>query len=294
MTGRLTSTLAILTAFGGGLLLANPALAQTAGAAPTATQRLNRLPDDSPALQARTPQSPAAQTGPASDVVEASPAQARARSATSALNASPAATSLSTQPNALPPLTEAERPRPARPLVRVEDEADPVENAPATAGEVAPRPRPRGSALDPRIAAPGAEPEQVKPDKPSITLAPGATEPDPIAMPLGYYVRGDKACNSIWPGEGDIAWFTPTSFTIDFGGCEPGQFLQTGPNAWSEEQKCHTELGGDAGGYSVTYEVTAPGEVHRRAVLEIDGSVEEDVWKHCDTAEVPEEARFKD
>ena len=27
--------------------------------------------------------------------------------------------------------------------------------------------------------------------------------------------------------------------------------------------------------------------------LEIDESVEEDVWKHCETAEVPQEARFK-
>lgn len=293
MTVRSTSTLAILTALGGSLLLAGSALAQTSTAAPTATQRLNRLADDAEAPQARAPQTARVQPAPLTSAVQATSAQARARSVTSSLNAAPADTTLSPRPNALPPLTDAERPRPARPLVRTEDEAnvEEIQDRPATAADVAPRPRTqRPSSAAP---APAAEPAPAKPQGPSITLAPGETEPEPIAMPLGYYVRGDKACNSVWPGEGDIAWFTPTSFTLDFGGCEPGQFMQTGPNAWSEEQKCHTELGGDAGGYSVTYEVTAPGEVHRRAVLEIDESVEEDVWKHCETAEVPQEARFK-
>lgn len=131
------------------------------------------------------------------------------------------------------------------------------------------------------------------PEGPSLTLAPGQTAPTPISMPLGYYVRGDKACNQVWPGEGDLAWFTPTSFTIDFGGCEPGQFLQTGLNAWSEEQHCQTELGGDAGIYSVTYEVIGTGTVLRRAHLAIDDRIEQDLWAHCDTADVPVEARFK-
>ncbi|MDB5422215.1 MAG: hypothetical protein JWR59_2162 [Brevundimonas sp.] len=269
MTARLTSTLAILTALGGGLLLAGSALAQVpaSGATPQET-----------------------------------PAQARARTATSSLNGAPAETTLAPRPNALPPLSDAERPHPVRPLMtpQAASRLAPVTAAPVTSAPVIAAParvqtrtQTRPETPD-QAQAPATAQVPAKPQAPSITLAPGATQPEPIAMPLGYYVRGDKACNQVWPGEGDLAWFTPAAFTIDFGGCEPGQFMQTGPNAWSEEQKCMTELGGDAGGYSVTYEVTAPGEVHRRAMLEIDESVEEDVWKHCEAADVPQEARFKD
>lgn len=273
MTGRTTSILAILTALGGGLLLGSAAQAQTVAAQE---------------VQAETP------------------AQARARSATSSLNAGPAETTLAPRVNALPPLTDAERPHPVRPLTRIAPEPEPVQaevRLPARAplqnsvkiqAEVqAPAAAPAISAA--AAAASSAAPQAAAgPRAPSITLAAGATAPDPIAMPLGYYVRGDKACNQVWPGEGDLAWFTPTAFTIDFGGCEPGQFMQTGPNAWTEEQQCMTELGGDAGAYNVSYEVVEPGVVQRRATLEIDGHVEEDVWKHCDAADVPEEARFKD
>lgn len=271
--------------------MAGSAMAQTQPApSRTPTQALNLTADSVPA-QVVAPSVPSGRPASAQVAVQDTPARARARSATSSLNAGPADSTLSPRPNALPPLTDVERPRPVRPLVRPEPEAESVPGP----VQAAPRPRPQSPVQAPTSAeATDADETPAKPQKPSITLAPGETEPEPIAMPLGYYVRGDKGCNSIWPGEGSLAFFTPTAFTIDFGGCEPGQFLQTGPNAWSEEQQCHTELGGDAGGYNVTYEVVAPGEVHRRAVLEIDGSVEEDVWKHCEAAEVPEEARFKD
>ncbi len=270
MTGRTTSILAILTALGASLVLGSAAQAQSV---------------TSEDAQAETP------------------SQARARSATSSLNSAPAETTLTPRANALPPLSDAERPHPVRPLTRIAPEPEPVQaevRLPArpplqSSVKIQAEVQAPGSAAAPAITASSAAPQAATgPRAPSITLAAGATAPDPIAMPLGYYVRGDKACNQVWPGEGDLAWFTPTAFTIDFGGCEPGQFMQTGLNTWSEEQQCMTELGGDAGAYNVTYEVIEPGVVQRRAVLEIDDHVEEDVWKHCDAADVPEEARFKD
>lgn len=259
MTARLTSPLAILTALGGSLLLTGTALAQSQ---------------------------------PSADAAQETPAQVRARAATSSLNGGPAQTTLAPRVNALPPLSDAERPHPVRPLVAATVPAAVPAQAPAR--PQTPRPVQTPARPQTPVATPPAAEAPANPQTPSITLAPGATEPDPIAMPLGYYVRGDKACNQVWPGEGDLAWFTPTAFTIDFGGCEPGQFMQTGLNAWSEEQRCMTELGGDAGAYSVTYEVIEPGVVQRRATLEIDDHVEQDVWKHCEAADVPQEARFKD
>ncbi len=112
-------------------------------------------------------------------------------------------------------------------------------------------------------------------------------------MTLGYYVRGDKDCDQVWPGEGDLAFVTPTAFTIDFGGCEPGQFLQTGPNSWGEAQRCRTERGGDAGAYNVTYEVIGTDVIKRTARLGDDvDSAEDDLWNVCRLEDVPENARF--
>jgi hypothetical protein len=126
-----------------------------------------------------------------------------------------------------------------------------------------------------------------------VILAEGETAPEPIPVALGYYVRGDKDCDQVWPGDGDLAFMTPTSFTIDFGGCAPGQFLQTGPNSWREEQMCETELGGDAGAYVVDYEMVETGVLQRTARLEIDGSLEQDRWSFCELPTVPENARFR-
>lgn len=289
MTSSTTSTLAILTALGG-LFLAGSAFAQSA---------------EAPAAASETP------------------AQTRARAATSSLNGGPAQSTLTPRPNAAPPLAPEERPRPVtpvRPSAVAPTPAAPTVRTPAATPQVrtptltAPAAR-AGTSAAGRIQTPAARTPTTRtpagrapqtaspigptvdapttPEGPSLTLAPGQTAPTPISMPLGYYVRGDKACNQVWPGEGDLAWFTPTSFTIDFGGCEPGQFLQTGLNSWSEEQQCQTETGGDAGIYSVTYEVIGTGTVLRRAHLAIDDRIEQDLWAHCETEDVPVEARFK-
>ncbi|MEQ7154887.1 hypothetical protein [Brevundimonas aurifodinae] len=194
------------------------------------------------------------------------PAQARARAATQSLNGGPSETTLGLPPAAPPaPSVQAPRPTQTRDLDRTLEDL-------------------LGAFAD------EAEPEDAA--TPAVTLAEGETEPAPIPVALGYYVRGDKDCDQVWPGEGDLAFMTPTTFTIDFGGCAPGQFLQTGPNSWREEQSCRTELGGDAGSYVVDYEMVETGTLRRTARLEIDSSVEQDTWRFCEIADVPENARF--
>lgn len=129
--------------------------------------------------------------------------------------------------------------------------------------------------------------------RPATTASSQTDEPAPDGLPRGYYVRADKNCDQVWPGDGELAWLSETAFTIDFGGCEPGLIQQLGPTSWHEEQRCVTELGGDGGAYSIDYELTGPGEILRTARLAIDQSVESQSWKHCDTGQVPQEARFR-
>ena len=205
----------------------------------------------------------------ASAAAQETPAQSRARTMTQSLNGGPAEAPLqrspTTRPAPPPATTQARRPVETRSLDRtLEDLLGSVDD---TAGSTGATPR--------------------------ITLSAGVTEPAPIPVALGYYVRGDKDCDQVWPGDGDLAFMTPTSFTIDFGGCAPGQFLQTGPNSWREEQLCETELGGDAGAYVVDYEMVETGVLNRSARLEIDGSVEKDLWSFCELPTVPENARFR-
>ena len=146
----------------------------------------------------------------------------------------------------------------------------------------------------PPIRTPAPLPQDPAPTSgPSTAASPQATQPEPDGLPRGYYVRADKNCNQVWPGDGELAWLSETAFTIDFGGCEPGLIQQLGPTTWHEEQRCVTELGGDGGAYSIDYELTGPGEILRTARLAIDQSVESQSWKHCDTADVPAEARFR-
>ena len=199
--------------------------------------------------------------------------QSQSSAATRSLNTGPAQSTLSTRPNAQPPLSAAERPQTARPQPA----------RPQTT-------RPPASATDRTLEDLLGDTA----DRPTgVTLAPGQTEPEPIPMTLGYYVRGDKDCEQVWPGEGDLAFLTPTSFTIDYGGCEPGQFLQTGPNSWGEEQRCRTERGGDAGAYNVTYEVLGTDVIKRQARLGDDiDTAEDDLWNFCRLEDVPENARF--
>ncbi|WP_269515986.1 hypothetical protein [Brevundimonas subvibrioides] len=195
-------------------------------------------------------------------------AQDQGSATTRALNTAPAQSTLNPRLNARPPVDQT-----------------PAARSPA--GK--PKP-PQARSLDDVLA------DLLGPDAtasaPGVTLAEGETEPEPIPLALGYYARGDKDCAEVWPGDGDLAFATPTSFTIDFGGCEPGQWLQTGPNSWREDQRCQTELGGDAGAYTISYEVLDAGTLKRTARLALDGSVEEDQWTHCAPADVPENARF--
>ena len=254
-------------------------------------------------------------------------AQARARAATSALNGGPAESTLRPRVNAQPPLSDQELPRPVRPVTPPMSQAT-VRTPPASTATTPrtpatqTRPAPpqaraqtptattaRGSSTPPSAGtvspprananaraattrpAPASEPEVLATEN-GVTLAPGETAPPPISMALGYYVRGDLDCEQVVAGQGQIAWFTPTAFTLDFGGCEPGEFQLTGPNIWREEQKCLTELGNDAGSYVVTYEIVGTDTVKRDAVLDIDGSVESDVWHFCRPETLPMTARF--
>ena len=203
--------------------------------------------------------------------------QSQSSATTRSLNTAPAQSTLSPRPNAQPPLTPAERAQPARP-----QPARPATTSDRTLEDLL------GATSD-EVPAETASAERPA----AVTLAPGETEPAPIPMTLGYYVRGDKDCDQVWPGEGDLAFLTPTAFTIDFGGCEPGQFLQTGPNSWAEAQRCKTEMGGDAGAYNVTYEVLGTDQIKRTARLGDDiDAAEDDVWNVCRLEDVPENARF--
>lgn len=194
--------------------------------------------------------------------------QSQSSAATRSLNTAPAQSILSTRPNAQPPQA-ARRPQATRP---------------AQSGD---------RTLEDLLGATSEDVAETPQGPTGVTLAPGQTEPDPIPMTLGYYVRGEKDCDQVWPGEGDLAFLTPTSFTIDYGGCEPGQFQQTGPNSWGEEQRCRTERGGDAGAYNVTYEVLGTDVIKRQARLGDDvDTAEDDLWNFCRLADVPENARF--
>ena len=195
-------------------------------------------------------------------------AQVQGSATTRSLNTAPAQSTLSTRPNAQPPVA-VRRPQTTRP---------------AQSGD---------RTLEDLLGDTGEYVAETSEGSTGVTLAPGQTEPEPIPMTLGYYVRGDKDCDQVWPGEGDLAFVTPTAFTIDFGGCEPGQFLQTGPNSWGEAQRCRTERGGDAGAYNVTYEVIGTDVIKRTARLGDDvDSAEDDLWNFCRLEDVPENARF--
>ena len=202
---------------------------------------------------------------------------------------------------ATPPRTPATR-TPARPAPPQARAQAPAATAPATRGSSAPpsagtTAQTRANASTrPATSTPNRRPADPEPEilaaENGVTLAPGETAPPPISMSLGYYVKGDLDCGQVVAGQGQIAWFTPTAFTLDFGGCDPGEFQLTGPNIWREEQKCLTELGNDAGSYTVTYEIVGTDTLKRDTVLDIDGSTESDVWHFCRPETVPSTARF--
>ena len=219
-------------------------------------------------------------------------AQESGSAATRSLNSGPGQSTLSTRPNAQPPLTAAERSQPSRAQT---PRSQPSQPAASSEGDRLLEELMRGAG-EPRQAAAATTSSTTTTANPrtgGVTLAAGQTRPEPIPMTLGYYARGDKDCDQVWPGDGDLAWLTPTAFTLDYGGCEPGQFLQTGPNSWGEEQRCLTERGNDGGAYNVTYEVLSTDSIKRTARMDEDvDPVEDDVWHFCRLQDVPDNAQF--
>ncbi|MBB5744584.1 hypothetical protein [Brevundimonas variabilis] len=204
--------------------------------------------------------------------------QPSARTTTQSLNTGPADSSLGSRPPS-PPLPQVRRiapPAPVSPaaprdpvaelLGRIETASPPAPAVPA-AGPA--------SGTDTRTAA--------VPTGPASALPP---------LPIGYYVRGDKACNQIWPLAGDLAWLSELTFTIDFGGCEPGEITQVSDTTWRERQTCQTELGGEGPPYIVDYEAAPDGVLVTRARLGETALGMEDRWKACAAGDVPAEARF--
>lgn len=204
--------------------------------------------------------------------------QSEGQAATRSLNAGPAQSTLTPRPDATMPRT---RPTQARPQARTR-----------TLEDILSQTRPSEPEAETEAQAETQAETETQTASTGVTLAPGETEPEPIALALGYYARGDKECAEIWPEDGDLAWLTPTSFTIDFGGCERGQFLQIGLNKWSEKQICVNETGNDVGSYDVVYEVVDTETLKRTARLSFDDSLEEDLWKFCRTEDVSGNARF--
>ena len=206
--------------------------------------------------------------------------------------------STTTSPRTPAAQTQTQTPaRPAPPQARAQAPAATTPRAPAASSSAGTTAQARANAnTRPSTSTPSRRPAASEPEilaaENGVTLAPGETAPPPISMSLGYYVKGDLDCGQVVAGQGQIAWFTPTAFTLDFGGCEPGEFQLTGPNIWREEQKCLTELGNDAGSYTVTYEIVGTDTLKRDTVLDIDGSTESDVWHFCRPETVPSTARF--
>ncbi len=228
-----------------------------------------------------------------SAVAQETPAQARARATTQSLNAAPAESTLgSTPPGApLPRATAPVRPQtPARPTAPAS--RDPVAellgrlgdaDEPAATASVAPAPVPAPAAAAAAATSPAPVVVAAVPTGPPSAFAP---------LPIGYYVRGDKNCNQVWPLAGDLAWLSELTFTIDGGGCEAGEIEQTSDTTWSERQTCQTELGGEGPPYIIDYEAGPDGVLLTRARLGENALGVQDRWKPCDADEVPAEARF--
>lgn len=202
----------------------------------------------------------------------------QARTTTQSLNTGPADSSLGSRP-------------PGAPLPQVRPAPAPVRPAPAASRDpVAELLGLIEAGNQPATTAPAAGPATDGDTRVAEVPAGPASALPPL--PVGYYVRGDKDCNRIWPLAGDLAWLSARSFSIDFGGCEPGEIARTGTTTWRERQTCQTELGGDGPPYLIDYEVGLDGALLTRARLgETDPGVQ-DRWQACDAADVPAEARF--
>ena len=205
--------------------------------------------------------------------------QARARTVTQSLNGGPAESTLGSSP-ATAPLTQARPPSPA-----------PRSASPASRDPVAELLGRIEAGSQSATAAPPAPGDDDDDDMRTAAVPAGPASALP-PLPVGYYVRGDKDCNQVWPLAGDIAWLSELTFSIDFGGCDPGEIQQTSDTTWSERQTCQTELGGEGPPYIVDYEAGPDGVLLTRARLGENALGVQDSWKACSAEDVPAEARF--
>lgn len=237
-------------------------------------------------------------------IAQETPSQTRARTATQTLNQGTGDSTLTTRPTAAPPLAAQPRPAPARPpssprtltdiLNATGEEGVAADNdIPTTASEIispVERAQEKSAVQEPTVRASAP----ITPEEVEVAIADVPTGP-PSALPplpVGYYSRGTLDCNAIWPREGNLAWLSLTSFTIDFGGCDPGQIVQVTDTTWREDQRCMTELGGDAGSFIVEYEALSPTTLGTLSRLESEPTGQDDIWTHCDAEQVPAQARF--
>lgn len=199
------------------------------------------------------------------------------RTTTQSLNAGPPDSTLgSTAPGAPLPQVRPQTPvRSARPATR-----DPVADLLGRLGEV------DGS------AGPVTSPASESPPEVLVAAVPTGPASAFAPLPVGYYVRGEKNCNQVWPLAGDLAWLSELTFSIDFGGCEAGEIEQISDTLWSERQTCQTELGGEGPPFIIDYEVAPDGALLTRSRLGEDATGVQDRWKPCDADDVPAEARF--
>lgn len=217
------------------------------------------------------------------------PAQARARATTQSLNSGPGDSRLGSAPPTAPLSASQARPRPSS--------GDAVTDLLNQLGDVEPSEVEAAPEAD-VVTETAAETTEVEADA-KVETTENASVADTSApmsalppLPLGYYVRDGKACNSVWPGDGDLAWLSSIAFTIDFGGCDPSTIEQLSDTMWEERQACRTELGAEGPPNIVNYEISPEGGLITRTRLGETALGRQDNWAPCAAEEVPPEARF--
>jgi hypothetical protein len=221
------------------------------------------------------------------------PAQARARATTQSLNSGPGESRLGSAPPTAPLPAPQSRPRPSSgdavtDLLNQLGDVEPSEVEAAGEAEV----QAESTAETAEVEAgtdTEAQAETTANASVADTNAPMSALPP---LPLGYYVRDGKACDSVWPGDGDLAWLSSIAFTIDFGGCDPSTIEQLSDTMWEERQACRTELGADGPPNIVNYEISPEGGLITRTRLGETALGRQDNWAPCAPEDVPPEARF--
>lgn len=217
------------------------------------------------------------------------PAQARARATTQSLNSGPGESRLGSAPPTTPLPAPQSRPRPSSgdavtDLLNQLGDVEPSEVEAAPEADVETE-----TAAETAEVEADAEVETTANASVADTSAPMSALPP---LPLGYYVRDGKACNSVWPGDGDLAWLSSIAFTIDFGGCDPSTIEQLSDSMWEERQACRTELGAEGPPNIVNYEISPEGGLITRTRLGETALGRQDNWAPCAAEDVPPEARF--